>query len=74
MGSVDIGQPRAIARAAARERGRAYTSGSTSVASCLRPNPIVTLSYEGVIADSPRVTESRPLSTSSVSVAKHLLR
>ena len=32
------------------------------------------LSYEGVIAYSPRVTESRPLSTSSVSVANHLLR
>ena len=32
------------------------------------------LSYEGVIAYSPHVTESRPLSTSSVSVAKHLLR
>ena len=34
----------------------------------------IALSFEGVIAYSPRVTESRPLSTSSVSMANHLLR
>ena len=34
----------------------------------------IALSFEGVIAYSPRVTESRPLSTSSVSLANHLLR